>query len=44
MTKALLECPDHVLTGHIADIYSAVGMNALLQWCAGALREAADST
>jgi hypothetical protein len=38
------ECPDHVFAGHIADIYSPVGVNALLHWSAGALRVAADST
>jgi hypothetical protein len=37
-TKALPECPDDVFTGHIAGIYSPVCMNALLQWCVGALR------
>jgi hypothetical protein len=44
LTKASPECPDHVLTGHMADIDSLVGVDALLHWSAGALRVAADST
>jgi hypothetical protein len=44
LLKASPECPDHVFTGHIADIRSPVGVNALLHWSAGGLRVAADST